>query len=905
MEHILDILKWSAVIGAAALALTLLKPLLDKRYSAKWRYGAWLVMAVMLLLAPVQWEKAVPQPPVAPAVVIEVPKVEVSVSRQEGVTIRPRAQTAPAQQKPAARNRTFPLEELLLTLWATGGGMYLVYHVLGTCWYTRRAKRWSRGPGEQTQMVYEAVRKDMGPKKLPPIRVTSAVDSPMMTGLLRPTLLLPTEDFGELELAFILRHELTHYRRCDLWYKLVLMLANTMHWFNPLIYLLRREAERDLELTCDDAVVAGESVEVRRAYSETLLASIHRQKGLGRAVLSTHFYGGKRVMKERFRNILGKRGRKWGGLVLAVVLLATLAAACNFGLKQSDDGALTDAELREWEEKLNTREMNPYLWRMYSHVDYLIPDEVLYSMFDEKDQSNILGYPDVEAKVLSGTRNGDTITLEVEGNFRTHLPSGTLTLVNEEPVSFTTPLYTAVETQALEEMDAFAETRIAEAKEYRGKDLEFTKKYISNLFCSESMEISGKTYYIWELYYRMLPNDIDNVLFAGGMSDDHGWLTESQSIGSPVIIASVDKDGTVSIEEVTYSSTVGETGFTWEEYLYCHTHLGMNMFGLILDGWPEWGTPFLTSLRDGHETWALDWQDVAHSYLDQVYGIAADSELVEVRTFQADESLNSHDEARIVQTTCGDRTVMLFLDHVVYPVEVWNTTLTFWEVCGELWEPDAPEVQSWPVPENKPEPAPDAAGGNEQAEELTADELATFTSYFNVRQHNGLLRVPYSGFGDIPNYYFSLMLYDLGENISDEAELAAVTELAGGELFTDCTKLTMDDARNFLETNFYGTSDIDIDAVFLEPLKEMNYYLEEYDAIYMIHGDTMMTSYTFGRSEWCEDGTVKLYYSTDLFYYDENEHLDVRFDQPMCATLAPFNPDNFQAWLMVSNEMAE
>ena len=45
MELLLDILKWSAIVGAAALALTLLKPLLDRRYSAKWRYGVWLVMA--------------------------------------------------------------------------------------------------------------------------------------------------------------------------------------------------------------------------------------------------------------------------------------------------------------------------------------------------------------------------------------------------------------------------------------------------------------------------------------------------------------------------------------------------------------------------------------------------------------------------------------------------------------------------------------------------------------------------------------------------------------------------------------------------------------------------------------------------------------------------------------------
>ena len=70
MELLLDILKWSVIVGAAALALTLLKPLLDKRYSAKWRYGVWLVMAAFLLLAPVRWDVLLPETPVTPPVVL-------------------------------------------------------------------------------------------------------------------------------------------------------------------------------------------------------------------------------------------------------------------------------------------------------------------------------------------------------------------------------------------------------------------------------------------------------------------------------------------------------------------------------------------------------------------------------------------------------------------------------------------------------------------------------------------------------------------------------------------------------------------------------------------------------------------------------------------------------------------
>ena len=903
MELLLDILKWSVIVGAAALALTLLKPLLDKRYSAKWRYGVWLVMAAFLLLAPVRWDVLLPETPVTPPVVIEVPKVEVSVSRQEGISFQRPQGTVPPPSVPAVRpagtgpqirNRTFPLEELLMTLWIAGAALFLLYHGLGTWFFTRKARRWSRSAGEETLRVYGEVCREMGVRRPPVLRVSPEAGAPMMMGLLRPRLMLPTEDIGERELAFILRHELTHHRRHDLWYKLALLLANGMHWFNPLIFLLRREAERDLELTCDDAVVARADAETRRAYSETLLASVHRQKGLSRAVLSTHFYGGKEVMKERFRNILGKRGRKWGGLALALVLLGTVAAACTFGVKASQDGALSIEELAEWQEKANApEELGQYLWCMYTDVSY-IPSEECIEATNDLQRSYRL--PSV--KVVSGTKSGDTVTLELEGDFSTSLSRGTLTLVNEEPVSFTTPLYTAVETAAREVMEAQAEGNISAAKEHTSKELEYTEKYITSLSCSESFNFDGKTYYIWEFFYRMKPNHIDNVLFAGGMADENEWVTEQQSMGRPIIIASVDEGGEIVVEEQIYTSDVFETHYTWEEYVYCHTHLGMDgMYAGVLNGWPELNTPFLESLRDGHDTWALDWQDVAVSYLSEIYDIYAGSGFTSLRTFTADEDHNSHDQAVLAQAECGDRTVTLLLAQVAYPVEVWDTTIRFWQVVGEKWEPDRPQT----VKERDALPVG----------ELSKEELAAITEYFNAPQHNGLLRFPYSSLGQ-GREYMGVLFYDLGKSVTDEEERETLAEsFFDGEMpDTDCLKLTRDFIQEYLEQNFGSTGSRAVDHLLsdiwmvFDTLKRTGSlpYLENYDAYYMVHGDTMMSNYTFDRAERDEEGVVSLYYTTDLWQYNDEGELDILWDQPMCAQMVPGEDGG---WKMLSNQIAE
>ncbi len=903
MELMLSLLKWSVIVGAAALLLTLFKPLLDRRYSAKWRWGAWLVMAVFLLLAPVRWESFAPRTADGPPVVIEVPKVEVSVSRQEGISFQRPQGTVPPPSVPAVRpagtgpqvrNRTFPLEELLMTLWIAGAALFLLYHGLGTWFFTRKARRWSRSAGEETLRVYGEVCREMGVRRPPVLRVSPEAGSPMMMGLLRPRLMLPTEDIGERELAFVLRHELTHHRRHDLWYKLALLLANGMHWFNPLIFLLRREAERDLELTCDDAVVARADAETRRAYSETLLASVHRQKGLSRAVLSTHFYGGKEVMKERFRNILGKRGRKWGGLALALVLLGTVAAACTFGVKASQDGALSIEELAEWQEKANApEELGQYLWCMYTDVSY-IPSEECIEATNDLQRSYRL--PSV--KVVSGTKSGDTVTLELEGSFSSGLSTGTLTLADGEPVSFTTPLYTAVETAAREVMEAQAEGNISVAKEHTSKELEYTEKYITKLFCSESFNFDDKTYYVWELYYRMKPNDIENVLFAGGMDAENGWVMQQQSVGSPVLIFSMDEDGKIVMEEQIWSSSVDEAHYTWEEYVYCHTHLGMDgMYAGVLNGWPELNTPFLESLRDGHDTWALDWQDVAVSYLSEIYDIYAGSGFTSLRTFTANEDHNFHDQAVLAQAVCGDRTVTLLLAQVADSVEVWDTTIRFWQVVGEKWEPDRPQT----VKERDALPTG----------ELTAGELDAITNYFNEREHNGLLRYPYSSLGQ-GREYMGVLFYDLGKSVTDEEERETLAEsFFDGEMpDTDCLKLTRDFIQEYLEQNFGSTGNRAVDHLLsdiwmvFDTLKRTGSlpYLENYDAYYMVHGDTMMSNYTFDRAERDEEGVVSLYYTTDLWQYNDEGELDILWDQPMRAKMIPGEDGG---WKMLSNKIAE
>ncbi len=354
MDSLLNTLKWSAAVGVAVLLLTLLKPALDRRYSARWRYWVWLAMAVLLLLAPVRWETLAPAG--EPPVVIQVPPVDLGHPQDaaplQGGAPSGQTPTAEAPSRDSAGSGTahspaLALDALLPALWLAGAALAVLYRLVGTAWFSHRTRRWSRAPGTETLSLYASICRDMAVKRPPELAVSSAAGSPLVLGLLRPRLLLPGEEGSSRELAFIFRHELTHYRRRDLWYQLALTAALAIHWFNPLVYLLFREACVDMELTCDDAVVAGRDREERRAYGETLVAALHRQRGLSRAALSTHFYGGAAVMKERLWNLLGRRGKKGGALVLALALVATVSAACSVGLQKAPDPPSLTAEETE------------------------------------------------------------------------------------------------------------------------------------------------------------------------------------------------------------------------------------------------------------------------------------------------------------------------------------------------------------------------------------------------------------------------------------------------------------------------------------------------------------------------------------------------------------------------------
>lgn len=165
--------------------------------------------------------------------------------------------------------------------------------------------------------------------------ISDAVSAPLLVGIRRPQILLPKPFCGDAamdtgrfrcsdalklfcggaageELAFILEHEYTHYRRKDLWVKLLLALAGTLHWFNPFVYWMRRQAVQDMEFLCDSCVVKNFSREEKKQYGQALLSCASSEKSRGIVWCASEFSRDESSLKERLANLFSGEGKSGG-----------------------------------------------------------------------------------------------------------------------------------------------------------------------------------------------------------------------------------------------------------------------------------------------------------------------------------------------------------------------------------------------------------------------------------------------------------------------------------------------------------------------------------------------------------------------------------------------------------------
>ncbi len=232
----------------------------------------------------------------------------------------------------ASWHSSLSLLDFATIIWSIGVVIYLAYHLFAYIYFKHRLNRYSYPVNDELMELFLSVCSDLGIKHKINIVKCSLITSPILIGFRTSNIVLPDMDLTKEQYLFILKHELIHFKNRDLYYKILLLLANSLHWFNPFVHYMTYMANLDMELYCDERLIANNNIKYRENYSLTLL-KIMASSSKDNILLSTSFTGKKKKLKNRFYLIMNGRKLKKGTILIAsficLILVVGNIVACS------------------------------------------------------------------------------------------------------------------------------------------------------------------------------------------------------------------------------------------------------------------------------------------------------------------------------------------------------------------------------------------------------------------------------------------------------------------------------------------------------------------------------------------------------------------------------------------------
>lgn len=162
------------------------------------------------------------------------------------------------------------------------------------------------------------------------IIMTDKTKVPMTVGVGKYVIIIPETDYSDRERKLILHHELTHIKNGDLIIQLLANILCAVYWWNPVVYMFRKDLEQYFELRCDGTVASNMSKQELAEYLEILLKIYRNGNDIVNSsdisVIEAYSIGGKEL-KERFERLsqrIERTSRRYIGRLAAFILAAGL-----------------------------------------------------------------------------------------------------------------------------------------------------------------------------------------------------------------------------------------------------------------------------------------------------------------------------------------------------------------------------------------------------------------------------------------------------------------------------------------------------------------------------------------------------------------------------------------------------
>lgn len=210
-------------------------------------------------------------------------------------------------------------------LWCAIAGVLLLWDLLCLLRFRHRlskAKPLTEGP---LTALAQAEADALGLRQPVRLRCAPGVSTPMLAGYFHPLLLLPEEELSPKDARLVFSHELHHFRRGDLWVKLLAETLCLLHWFNPAAHLLKRDLLYWIETACDEAVVQPLDFAQRKQYGSLLIDGASPVRPWAQEP-SVSFAPSRKTLERRIFTML--HANHTAHTVLGGVMAMALAAGC-------------------------------------------------------------------------------------------------------------------------------------------------------------------------------------------------------------------------------------------------------------------------------------------------------------------------------------------------------------------------------------------------------------------------------------------------------------------------------------------------------------------------------------------------------------------------------------------------
>ena len=198
--------------------------------------------------------------------------------------------------------KEFWILEVFFWVWIVGIAVFVIKDRYGKIQLKELQKTSLLQVDKEFMATKIRVMMELGIKQEIPVYRSDLIQSSFLTGIWKPVIYLPQQELSEEELYCILRHELIHYKRRDVWYRRLLLIVKRIYWVNPLVYFYYKDFLDSCELACDEEALENQGKEIVISYART----IYRMSILGSEFQNGVGFSSKSMCERRVQAIMNR-----------------------------------------------------------------------------------------------------------------------------------------------------------------------------------------------------------------------------------------------------------------------------------------------------------------------------------------------------------------------------------------------------------------------------------------------------------------------------------------------------------------------------------------------------------------------------------------------------------------------